>query len=55
MASDGPNTVSVATAIEALVRNTVAGPHVIVLVPDVSVTLGVGDVRLMVVPLVRQL
>ena len=55
MTGNGSNTVSVATAIESLVGNTVASSHVVVLVPDVSVTLGIRDVRLMVVPLVRKL
>ena len=55
MASDSPDTISISTAIESLVGDAVPGPHVVVLVPDVSVTLGIRDVRLMVVPLVRKL
>ena len=55
MASDSPDTVSISTATESLVGDAVTGPHVVVLVPDVSVTLGIRDVRLMVVPLVRKL
>merc|ERR1739842_119295 len=50
MAGNSSNTVSVATAIESLVGNAVAGSHVVVLVPDVSVALSPGNVGLMVVP-----
>ena len=53
MAGNSSNTVSVATAIESLVGNTVASSHVVVLIPDVSVALSPWDVGRMVVPLVR--
>ena len=51
MTGNSSNTVPVAAAIESLVRSAVAGPHVVVLVPDVSVTLGPGNVGRVVVPL----
>ena len=44
MTGNGSNTVSVATAVEPLVRNAVPSSHVVVLVPDVSVALGPRNV-----------
>merc|ERR1719362_1697411 len=50
MAGNSSNTVSVATAIEPLVRSAVPSSHVVVLVPDVSVALSPRNVGRMVVP-----
>ena len=46
MAGDSSNTVSIATSTEPflLVGNAVSSAHVVLLVPDVSVTLSIGDV-----------
>ena len=53
MACDGSNAVSIATSSESLlqVRDTIPGSHVVLLVPDVAITLCPWDVRAVVVPL----
>ena len=51
MTCDGANTVHVSTSWVSLVRSTVSSSHVVVLIPDVTIALGIGDVGWMIVPL----
>ena len=53
MAGYSADTVRVAAATEALVGDAVAGTHVVGLVPDVSIALSIGNVGLMVIPLLE--